>query len=71
MRRAILKGGIMPEENKKKTPQQRYAEKNVKQYKFICVKTTEQEIIAKMESVDNKSGYVKSLIKKDIAETKK
>lgn len=51
------------------TPQERYAKKYKKQYKFDCIKTTEQDIIDKMESVPNKAGYVKGLIRKDIAET--
>lgn len=55
----------------KLTPQERYALKNVKQYKFNCVKTTEKDIIEKMESVENKSGYIKGLIRKDITETTK
>lgn len=59
----------MPNE-KKQTPQQRYAKKNIKQYKFDCMKSTEQDIIAKMESVKNKAGYVKSLIRQDIAKEK-
>lgn len=56
---------------KRETPQQRYAKKNIKQYKFDCMKTTEQDIIDKMESVPNKAGYVKGLIRKDIYEQKK
>lgn len=55
---------------KKETPQQRYAKKYIKQYKFDCMKTTEQDIIDKMESVPNKAGYVKGLIRKDIYEKK-
>lgn len=50
------------------TPQERYAKKYIKQYKFDCVKTTEQDIIDKMESVPNKARYVKDLIRKDIYE---
>lgn len=53
----------------KLTPQERYALKNVKQYKFNCVKNTEKDIIDKMESVENKSGYIKRLIRKDISES--
>lgn len=52
------------------TPQERYAKRNKKQYKFDCIKSTEQDIIEKMESVPNKAGYVKGLIRKDICESK-
>lgn len=52
------------------TPQERYAKKNIKQYKFDCIKTTEQDIIEKMESVPNKARYVKNLIRKDIYTSK-
>lgn len=52
---------------RKITPQQRYAEKNIKQFKIDCMKTTEQDIIQKLESVPNKAGYIKSLIRADIA----
>ena len=50
------------------TPQERYAKKYRKQYKFDCITTTEQDIIQKMESVPNKARYVKNLIRKDIYE---
>lgn len=58
-------------EKRKQTPQERYKAKNVKQFKFECVKSTEQDIIEKMESVPNKAGYIKSLIRADIAADKK
>lgn len=51
---------------RKLTPQERYAKKSVKQFKIDCVKTTEADIIAKLESVPNKAGYIKSLIRADI-----
>lgn len=34
------------------------------------MKNTEQDIIKKLEEVDNKSGYIKALIRKDIAKDK-
>lgn len=52
---------------RKKTPQERYAAKNKKQFKIDCIITTEQDIIKKLESVPNKAGYIKSLIRADIA----
>ena len=35
-----------------------------------CFTTTEQDIIDKLESVPNKSGYIKRLIRADIAADK-
>lgn len=55
---------------RKITPQERYKKKNVKQIKFDCVKTTESDIIKKLDSVPNKAGYIKSLIRADIAKEK-
>ena len=52
---------------RKKTPQDRYAERYKKQYSLPCFTTTEQDIIDKLESVPNKSGYIKALIRADIA----
>lgn len=54
----------------KPTPQERYAKKNKKQFKIDCIKHTEQDIIDKLESVPNKAGYIKDLIRKDIYESK-
>lgn len=34
------------------------------------MKNTEQDIIAKLESVPNKAGYIKSLIRADMARKK-
>lgn len=55
---------------KKITPQERYAAKYKKQYSLPCFTTTEQDIIDKLESVPNKAGYIKSLIRADIAASK-
>ena len=41
---------------------------HVKRYTLPVMIDTEPEVIQKLESVENKSGYIKSLIKKDIAE---
>ena len=54
----------------KETPQERYAKKFKKQYSLPCFKSTEMDIIEKLESVPNKAGYIKSLIRKDIEENK-
>ena len=55
---------------RKKTPQERYAAKYKKQFKIDCITTTEQDIIEKLESVPNKAGYIKQLIRADIAKGK-
>lgn len=57
----------MAESSKKITPQERYAAKYKKQYKLDCFTSTEQDIIEKLESVPNRAGYIKSLIRADIA----
>ena len=56
---------------RKQTPQERYAAKYKKQFKIDCFTSTEMDIIEKLESVPNKAGYIKSLIRKDIEENKK
>jgi len=55
---------------RKETPQDRYAKKYKKTYLLPCFTTTEQDIIDKLESVPNKSGYIKALIRADIAKNK-
>lgn len=55
---------------RKLTPQELYAKKYKKQYKIDCVTRTEQDIIQKLESVPNKAGYIKKLIRDDIAKNK-
>lgn len=52
----------------KMTAKERYDKANTKMYAIKVIKTTESDIIDKLESVPNKSGYIKSLIRKDIEE---
>lgn len=54
-------------DERKLTPQEIYAKKYKKQYKIDCITRTEQDIIEKLESVSNKAGYIKKLIRDDIA----
>lgn len=54
-------------DKRKMTPQERYAEKYRRQYKLDCITRTEQDIIQKLDSVPNKAGYIKQLIRADIA----
>lgn len=51
---------------KKLSPQKRYDAKNTKRFNVVVVKTTEMDIFKKLSSVPNVSGYIKSLIRKDI-----
>lgn len=64
-------GERMEKEEKKTTPQERYAKKYKKQYKIDCITRTEQDIIEKLESEPNKAGYIKRLIRADIQKDKK
>ena len=57
-------------EKRKMTPQERYAKKYKKQFKIDLITRTEQDIIDKLESVPNKAGYIKRLIRADIAADK-
>lgn len=51
---------------KKETPQERYAKKYKKRYSLDCFTSTEQDIINKLESVTNRAGYLKTLIRQDL-----
>ena len=46
--------------------QKKYAAKYKVQIKIDCFKSTEQDILDKLDSVPNKAGYIKSLIRADI-----
>lgn len=50
------------------TPQKKYDLANTKTYTIKVVKTTEKGIMDKLDSVPNKAGYIKALIRKDIEE---
>lgn len=54
-------------EEKKMTPQERYKKKYAKQYCLSLVTTTDSDIIKKLDSVENRNGYIKALIRADIA----
>ena len=51
---------------RKETPQERYHKAHTQSFTIRLMKNTEQDIIKKLESVPNKSGYIKSLIRADI-----
>lgn len=43
---------------RKMTPQERYAKKNIKQFKIDCVINTESDIIDKLMSVPNRAAVL-------------
>jgi len=49
------------------TPQERYKKKNIKQIKFELNYNTDADIIERLEQQPNKQGYIKKLIRDDIA----
>lgn len=52
------------------TPQQRYAAKNIVRVTLCLNRNTDADILTHLESVGNKQGYVKALIRADIAARK-
>lgn len=49
----------------------KYEKNNVKRYVINAVINTESDIIERLEQEENKSGYIKNLIRKDIMENNK
>ncbi len=47
--------------------QAKYHKEKTKHYTFAAMVNTESDIIEKLDSVSNKSGYIKKLIREDIA----
>lgn len=47
--------------------QQRYDKKNTVQIKMKLNKKTDEDILKKLDSVPNKQGYIKNLIRQDIS----
>lgn len=65
-KRNFTKGFFMSDTTKKLTPQQKYDKESTKTYAVKVMKNTEPEIFEKLESIENKAGYIKKLIRKDI-----
>lgn len=40
--------------------------KNTRQIKLKLMKSTDADVLAKLDSVENKTGYIRELIRKDI-----
>lgn len=56
---------------RKVTPQERYNKAHTVNVNIRLMKNTEQDIIQKLNSVPNKAGYIKQLIRADIANDKR
>jgi len=54
-------------EERKETPQERYHKAHTVNVNIRLMKNTEQDIIEKLRGVPNKAGYIKALIRADIA----
>lgn len=50
-----------------KAAQDKYQRNKTRIITIKIIKSTESDILQKLESVDNISGYIKDLIRKDIA----
>ena len=55
---------------KKERPQDRYNKSHPVSIAIRLMKNTEQDIIQKLDSVPNKAGYIKQLIRADMAKDK-
>lgn len=55
--------------NPKSSPQTKYNKEKTTTFTVRLVLATKQDIIQKLDSVPNKSGYIKALIRADIAKS--
>lgn len=62
----VKKGCDVIETGKKQTAKERYDKAKTKMYTIKVFKNTELDIIEKLDSVPNKAGYIKKLIRDDI-----
>lgn len=58
-------------EKRKQTPQERYHKAHTTSITIRLMNNTEQDIINKLNTVPNKAGYIKTLIREDITKSKK
>lgn len=59
-------GVEMAETEAQKRAREKYEKTNTVQLKMKLNRNTDADILAKLDSVGNKQGYIKSLIRKDI-----
>lgn len=57
-------------QEKRERPQERFDRMNSKRYALKVMTRTEADIIEKLDSVPNKAGYIKELIRRDIENSK-
>lgn len=57
-------------EQRKETPQERYDRTHAEHLHLKLNKVTDADILAKLASVDGRQGYIKKLIRADIASGK-
>lgn len=55
------------EEQTKYAAQMKYGKEKTRRYTLSVMVNTESDIIEKLDSVDNKNGYIKRLIREDIS----
>lgn len=53
--------------DRRETPQSRYAKKALRRLAISLNRNTDQDILAKLDTVDNVTGYIKRLIRADLA----
>ena len=53
------------------TPQQRYDRANTTRYQLKLNNKTDRDIIEKLNTVENKQGYIKECIRKDLKQKNK
>lgn len=58
------------EKRTKYSAQSKYNKEKTRRYTISAMINTEYDIIQKLDSVENKNGYIKSLIRKDISSDK-
>ena len=57
-----------PIESKRETPQDRYHKAHTTSVTIRFMNHTESDLLEKLNSVPNKAGYIKTLIRADIAQ---
>ena len=53
-------------EDKRQTPQDRYAAKAIRRYVLNLNRNTDPDILDHLEKLDNVQGYIKALIRSDL-----
>lgn len=64
-------GGLKLSTESQKKASKKYSRKNTKRYAIELNIKTDSDIIKVLDSVSNKQGYIKELIKKDIYKEEK